>query len=463
MSGSGSTDAAGKEQSSSKAKASNGSGGFAKSEKSASSQKRSWRVWFSQSHAQPAAFEQSSLYKKYRHTDRRLRQSLKSSVHSLVAAFLVIALIVGAVCLILFLSIRIGQESSATAVAARDAAREWTQSLQSGDVTAEKGALNNWLATQQASLGQVVEESLPMAITWAEAQGHSLVHAYNLSEIIDDMKALYLTVIPPKACSAEQKRECLIALAGANLQAKEASEHHANLSTQIGQARDRLDAKLKEMEDSQADAKQNRTGDWLAIQAAVVHLDQQLKELDDLHTPAHRRMDEMMERAGHAQEDLARCQRLEQRQPNEQQDPVVQQLGACLQAASSHFWKLQYREAASAVLVNCSAQFSWKLQAELQHVLSAFYSRSLEWKCAAHLTSTLLGKNETSAGKAHRAFRREMRSIVEGWSGTGCEQGGGRTMQPDSARQQRFEGHECCSAPGAGSCRSAHSPGPPHS
>ena len=305
---------------------------------------------FFNSHAQPSAFKQSSLYQNYRRMDRRLRQSLKASVHSLVAAFLVIALIVGAVCLILFLSIRIGQESSASAMAARDAAREWTQLLQSGNVTAEKGGLNTWLAAQQASLGQVVEESLPMAISWAEAQGHSLVQAYNLSEIMDDMKALYITVIPPKACSAELKREYMIALAGANLQAQEAAMHHANLSRQIDQAKSRLDVQLRQMEDSQAEARQE-VEDWLAIQAAVVHLDQQLKELNSLYTPAHRRMDETMEKAGRAQEDLTWCQRLEQRQPDEEQDPVIQQLGTRLKAASSHFWKLQYREAASAALV----------------------------------------------------------------------------------------------------------------
>lgn len=283
--------------------------------------------------------------------DSRLRQSLKASVHSLVAAFLVIALIAGTICLVLFLSFRIAQESSATAVAARDAARALTQSLQSGNATSRKGAWDSWLATQQASLGEVVEESLPMAISWAEAQGNSLVQTYNLSEIVDDMKALYVSVVPPKACSAELKREYMISLAGANLQAQEAIEHHSRTSERISQARAHLDAQLRQMEASQAKGQQDGMEDWMAVQAAVVRSDKQLKELLDLHLPAHRRMDEATEEAERAQEQLARCHLLEQQRPEEQQDPLVQQLGARLQAASSYFWKLQYREAASALLV----------------------------------------------------------------------------------------------------------------
>lgn len=201
------------------------------------SQSMTWKTWLSRLPAQPAALMQTSMYKRYRCWDGRLRQSLKDSVHSLVAAFLVIALVVGTVCLVLFLSIRIGQESSAAAIAARDAAREWTQSLQSRERSTEKGALNSWLVAQQASLGQVVEESLPMAIGWAEAQGHSLVKAYNLTEVLDDMKALYITILPPKACSAELQRDFMIALAAANLQAQEASTQHANISRQIGEVK----------------------------------------------------------------------------------------------------------------------------------------------------------------------------------------------------------------------------------
>lgn len=43
--------------------------------------------------------------------------------------------------------------------------------------------LSSWLVLQQASVGQMVEDSLPMATGWAEAQGHSLVAAYNLSDV----------------------------------------------------------------------------------------------------------------------------------------------------------------------------------------------------------------------------------------------------------------------------------------
>lgn len=49
-----------------------------------------------------------------------------SCIHSLVAAFVVISLLAGAFLLAIFLSVRIGQESRNTVVAARDAARAWT-------------------------------------------------------------------------------------------------------------------------------------------------------------------------------------------------------------------------------------------------------------------------------------------------------------------------------------------------
>lgn len=45
-----------------------------------------------------------------------------------------------------------------------------------------QGLVKTWLVEQQASVGQVVEDNLPMAAEWAEAQGHSLVQAYNLSQ-----------------------------------------------------------------------------------------------------------------------------------------------------------------------------------------------------------------------------------------------------------------------------------------
>lgn len=56
----------------------------------------------------------------------------------MVAALLVVGLVAGTICLMLFLSVRIGQESSAAALAARDAARQWTASLQGRQATAEK-------------------------------------------------------------------------------------------------------------------------------------------------------------------------------------------------------------------------------------------------------------------------------------------------------------------------------------
>lgn len=63
--------------------------------------------------------------------DSRLRKALTARIHSIVAAMLIVALVVGTICLMIFLSIRIGQESSATAVAVKNAARDWTSSLQS--------------------------------------------------------------------------------------------------------------------------------------------------------------------------------------------------------------------------------------------------------------------------------------------------------------------------------------------
>jgi len=58
-----------------------------------------------------------------------VRSMLTSGIHSLVAALLVVSLVLGTTCLIIFLSLRIGQESSAAVIAARDAARDWTTSL----------------------------------------------------------------------------------------------------------------------------------------------------------------------------------------------------------------------------------------------------------------------------------------------------------------------------------------------
>lgn len=86
----------------------------------------------------------------------------------------------------------------------------------------------------------------------------------------------------------------------------------------------------------------------------MVSLDKQLKGLELLEAPAHTLMDEASEKASRALHDLAHCQKLQKRQPDEEGDPVVQQLGIRLQAASSHFWKLQYGEALSALLVHAS-------------------------------------------------------------------------------------------------------------
>lgn len=69
--------------------------------------------------------------------DGRLRAGVASCIHSLVAGLLVFALVIGAFGMVVFLSVRIGQESRAAVIAATDAARSWTTAPASSGLLAQ--------------------------------------------------------------------------------------------------------------------------------------------------------------------------------------------------------------------------------------------------------------------------------------------------------------------------------------
>jgi hypothetical protein len=54
-----------------------------------------------------------------------------------------------------------------------------------------------------------------------------------MMQVIVDMKALHLTIVPPRSCSDQQKRHHLIALANANIGAQRAILLHGNISRQV--------------------------------------------------------------------------------------------------------------------------------------------------------------------------------------------------------------------------------------
>lgn len=61
-----------------------------------------------------------------RSLDARVKSVITGCIHSLAAAFLVVALLAGAFLLVVFVSVRIGQESRSALIAATDAARNWS-------------------------------------------------------------------------------------------------------------------------------------------------------------------------------------------------------------------------------------------------------------------------------------------------------------------------------------------------
>lgn len=52
-------------------------------------------------------------------------------------------------------------------------------------------------------------------------------------QVVEDVKALYTTVVPPKSCSAELKKSYMIALAKANYQTRRLAEQQNALTKQV--------------------------------------------------------------------------------------------------------------------------------------------------------------------------------------------------------------------------------------
>lgn len=187
-----------------------------------------------------------------------------------------------------------------------------------------QGAIGKWVVEQQASMGQMLQENLPVAAEWTESQINALVEMYNLTQasslailimrhliffrsanlikrsitpiyrpfclrrdvfkrvtyiltlrwdlhhlklymvgktilwrgrwrflhwlkgypsskawykrklqVRDDMKALYTSVMPTKVCTEEQRRQFLVALARAKVNAQKASNAHDEISQRV--------------------------------------------------------------------------------------------------------------------------------------------------------------------------------------------------------------------------------------
>ena len=141
-----------------------------------------------------------------------LRSALRSNLHALVSALLIMGLFIGTTGLAAFLSVRVAQEGRATVLAVRDVfPAAWSGMAASTPLLAEAVAgapepqpaarngsssvggsrgeppplspavLPAWVASYQHEALQLVQQALPAVATWAEAQLHGFVEKQNLT------------------------------------------------------------------------------------------------------------------------------------------------------------------------------------------------------------------------------------------------------------------------------------------
>jgi hypothetical protein len=144
-----------------------------------------------------------------------LRSALRTNLHALVSALLIMGLFIGTTGLAAFLSVRVAQEGRATVLAVRDVfPAAWSgmaattplladavagapePQAASGNGSSSIGSrgepppplppavLPAWVASYQQEALQLVQQALPAVATWAEAQLHGFVEKQNLTEAL---------------------------------------------------------------------------------------------------------------------------------------------------------------------------------------------------------------------------------------------------------------------------------------
>lgn len=171
---------------------------------------------------------------------------LRANIRPLTSAGLIVTTLLGAVLLVAFFTVQIGQESRESLSALREALpRTWATDGDNADGWEADGPAFWPAAPVRRALLQhrpQVAQAAGQAIPWLEAKLASLLQQYNLSQVVDELRWLQSDLAEPRRCTAEEMRAALIALARARTTYRQHAGQHTAQKDKVAELEQALEA-----------------------------------------------------------------------------------------------------------------------------------------------------------------------------------------------------------------------------